>query len=160
MPEDYAAKVMKMVPDTPNTQEGITRLVDAAEEAITAIDGDLSDVLASRRDMVILVQNYSRIFRVLFDEELRSRERLKDIEEVPTGMEAQEDARKIVMEQAAIRSRSDETVTDSWILSRLRSQLDGPIPWRNPRAVIGTILTRSGQYTKAAPGKYKRKDEA
>lgn len=160
MPEDYAAKVMKMVPKTPNTQGGISRLVDAAEEAITLIDGDLSDILASRRGMVVLVQNYSRIFNVLFDEQLRSRDRLDEIAEVPTGMEAQEDARRMVMQEAESGSTNDRTVTDSWILTRLRSKLEGPIPWRNPRAVIGTILTRSGKYEKVEPGKYKRKDEA
>ena len=61
------------------------------------------------------------------------------------------------MEQARVGSQGDQLVTDQWILSRLRANLGrDAIPWRNPKAVIGTILTRSGEYVKEEPGKYRR----
>ena len=57
-----------------------------------------------------------------------------------------------------VRETGSPEVTDEQILEYLELNRARPLPWSNPRAVISSILARSGQWEKVEPGKYRRKD--
>ena len=46
----------------------------------------------------------------------------------------------------------DAEITADWVLARLRAQPGLNIPWKNPKAVISTILLRSGRWKKKEKG--------
>lgn len=158
MVDQYADSVFRLVRETPNTRDGMTKIVQAGEAAVTDIDGDITDLLTQRKSMVTIVQQYAQLYELLQEEALRSEEHLEDIEQIPTGASEQDTARALVMRFARNGSQGDGIVTDDYITGEMRDHLTR-IPWRNPKAVIATILTRSGQFARLEPGKYQRIDE-
>lgn len=154
MAEDYAAPVVELVRKTPNTREGMTKIARAAGQAIEKIDENLAELLSQRDELHSILRHFVRLYEILLGADIRSEG--VAIPGVSGEISNLEDARRAVI-RAAERSKFDE-VTDEWVMQQT-AQL-GALPWRNPKAVIATILTRSGKWKRKGKGVFVRvKDE-
>ncbi len=158
MVNDYAAPVLKLVQETSNNRSGIKKLVDVTEAAIIKVDQDIAELLMQRNSLVTIHEQFTGIYKVLVGEELRTKQQLDQISIPPSGSTKAEDMRRIVLEFADILQHKGE-VRNADIMWELNN-LPQPLPWKNPKAVVATILNRSGKWEKKSSGTYtKRKEE-
>lgn len=151
--ENYSGGVLDLVRTTTNTPDGMSDVVEAAETAINAIDDDLADLLAQREDLVDTHEMYVGLYKRLFREELRTARQVQQIATVRRVAAATETIRRRVLEIMEEMKDRGVVVGDSTIVSILEQDFD-ELPWKNPNAVIATILRRSDKWEKNQDGVY------
>lgn len=150
MAKQFIDPVIVLVRKTTNNREGMETVVQAAANAITEVDRDIADLLTQRERLETVHDQYVALYGVLIGEELRS-----EVPRLPFGARSPEDYRTAVLETAEeqIERFRGIGVTEEQILSQVKRR-EGDPPWQNPKAVIATILLRSGKWMKNEQGRY------
>jgi len=151
MVEDYAQPVMETIEASSNSRDQLANIVDQAEEAITRIDQDVGELLTQRNRLVHLHANYVSIYQALHQEELRTRTEVRDIGALPPQAENSEAVRKEVIDMAEQLYRLRGRVTEQEVVDQVKRRFPS-LPWKNPNAVVATILTRTGRWKKGYDG--------
>lgn len=152
MVEDYAKSVIDAVRNTANNKSGMNQIVDDAEKAITAVDQDVAELLTQRTSLVTIHQQYVTLYEILLGEELRTRQQVQQVAAMGRGLAQTEKVRARVLEIAG-DLETHTSVSEAKIVRQLQSEFK-TLPWRNPNAVVATILTRSGAWQKMDAGNY------
>ena len=150
MVKEHAATVFALMQKTPNDVEGIGKVFWAADAAITTVDQELVELLDQRDNLSVIIREYAQLYRIVQGEELRKSGEIIETLWMPhEDLDDMEGARKAI---ADISRRTDlNEVTADWILEQLNKR-SLKVPWRNPKAVIATILLRSGRWQKKEQG--------
>jgi hypothetical protein len=155
MTSDYTTPILDLVRKTPNTREGIATVVEAANNAIEQLDQDLESLLAQHDELSTIVRQMSQLYQILVGEELRKGWEVAEITKLPPGAENLKYPREAVLEVARMQSAIQDEISPESIANILQGR-NIRLPWRNPKAVIATILTRSGQWKKIERGGFAR----
>ena len=151
MVTEYTKPVLELVRTTVNNREGMKKVVDATEKAINQIDQDVAELVSQRHNLVTIHRQYVALYEVLMGEELRSRQQIQEITRTPGEVYQMEMLREKILDYA---ESCGTNVRDDEIVSSI-----GLFPWKNPKAVIATILLRSGKWKKQEPGVYAKIEE-
>ena len=154
MAKNLSGQIVDKIGRTLNTRQGISELVDEAEKAIDEIDEELSEYLAQRKTLVSIVEDFDSIYATLFDEDLRSGAQLRDLRTLPSSeLRPGDKAREAVLKAASNLIDVLGSASASQVVSELEDDRVA-IPWKNPNAVVATILSKSGQYQKNEKGEF------
>ena len=159
MVNDYAQPVLATIEHSTNSRDALAHIVEVAEEAITAIDQDVGELLTQRNKLVDLHANYVRIYSTLHEEELRTRNEIKEVANLPRGAEHSENIRLKIINIANALGRNDRRITEQRVVDLLK-QTSPALPWRNPNAVVATILLRTGKWKKNDSGELVSTEES
>lgn len=142
------------------TPQGIRDFVEEARIAIHSIDSIIEQYQRERQEIYEVVVPLLAVYSSLTegDQLIDKRDLMtSDMDDV-NEMEA---CRDRVLELALdptrvdIRNRQghvEDTLIEQALLSERNSK---PLPWANPRAVVGTVLMRSGKFEKVFRGEYR-----
>ena len=136
-------------------KKGISGAVDELESVLTTIDQEITELLTQRNGLAEMHANLVRMYHVLMGEDLRTPAEMGLIGSGPGG--SPEEYRQAVLSIADQIAEVTNIVPDTNIIHALESRYGkNAIPWKNPKAVIATILTRSGRWERVEQGKYTR----
>ncbi len=165
MAEDFRARFREVVNAASTSAEGLSDILKEGSSLIDEIDAQITRRLADREYIADVVATTAQFRRALTGQASLTDEDWERLN-IPPRPGSPEELRKIVMDAATAAGedkRVGETeegstlfglvVTDSAVLEHISSR-DIPLPWANPKAVIGTILNRSGEWKKSEPGVY------
>lgn len=154
MVKEYASPVLELVTKTTSDRNGMKKIVAAAAEAVEKIDNDVAELLVQRDNLVTVHNRYTELYKVLTDEELRTWAEVQKVTRPSSEAKPFDKAKKFILDYA---EESGGYVKDSEIVgAAVREEVE--MPWKNPKAVIATILLRSGRWEKEQEGLYKRKE--
>ena len=149
--------------ETVNTPESLSDIIGEAVEVLAELDNDLNDLFEQRRNVVGWTERFLDMQwwigeEVLLDKDNLGYEQAKNTEK---GRIAPTAARELILEVAdeltAARPEPEiDTVTDSDIHDRVSTRLDEKqsLPWKNPKAVIGTIMNHNENWKRIKTGVY------
>ena len=158
MVQDYARAVIKLVQATTTDRAGITKIVEAAEQAINDVDRDIATLVSQRAAVVGVFTRFVDVYEIVTSEELRTEDDVERLTEPPSGtIRTAETLRKKILEIADQMTIGHEITVDQ-IRIRLKDN-EVTLPWKNPSAVIGTILRQSGQWRRVEEGRYEETTE-
>ena len=152
---DFKTQVLTVVRQTPNTPEGCQAIVEIAEMSLDTLDRDIRLLLSQRVALVEILTQFMALYETFTGEELRTADELAKVQRTPASAEGALDLRNTILQFADWYAQEGDTgfVTDQAIVYNLR-QNNIDMPWRNPKAVVATILVRSGKWKKVEPGRY------
>ena len=157
METDYARPVIELVRESPNTKDGMSKVVDTAEDAITQVDQRIAELLSQRDDVVVIYRRFIDLYRVLIGEEMRSKQQIESVTALPVGLGDTDLYRQTIL--AVADTFQQAQISDHQVLRQARKVLGKMPPGRNPNAVAATILLRSGKWKKIQPGVFQRDEE-
>lgn len=164
MVEEYAKTVIDLVKETANTREGMAKIITTAEETITKVDKDMVELLSQRSDLARIYKRFNDLYEIMIGEEVRSMQKIASTVKLPTDfalVNTSESFRQGVLVAANALVKESSFVpplTDDGVLDYVKDNMGNP-PWKNPKAVIATILLRSGKWKKEEPGRFARVEE-
>ena len=154
MVNDYAKPVIEHLKISTNSMDDLSNMVAIAEAAIEEIDVAIATLLSQRRDLMIIFEQTVAMSGVISGEALRDASDIARISSPPQEVAGTERVRERILYLADwFGKRNAGKVSDGAILTQLGTDKI-EIPWKNPNAVIATILTRSGKWNRAEKGQY------
>ena len=157
---DYLKPVLATIQRTANSPKGFRAIVKDIQTTLDRADEEIADLVTQRSTLADLLGHYATLYRVIAGEALVSSRDLREYQTPPPEAVLEDNLRDTVLSLAKSLARGG-MIEDQRILTSLRRRRE-EIPWRNPKAVIGTILSRSKLWEKTKPGIYKlvKDDEA
>ena len=154
----------KRTRETVNTPESLADIIGEAEQVLAELDSELNRLFEQRRSVVGWTTRFLDLHWWIGEERLMLPADLeyKQVKGSEKGPLSSSVARQMVLLiadalTAARKEPEMDIVTDSDINDELHAQLaEGQVlPWRNPKAVIGTILNHNENWEIVSKGKYR-----
>ena len=158
MAEEHAKSVYDMIRTTPHDSAGIRKVFDAADAGLTSIKQDISELLDQREDLVAILRQYAHLYEIFESEQLRAGNEI-EIKTRLTYKSPEYDMNEARRSVLTFAGSGGPEITDEQVLQML-NDTNRKIPWRNPKAVIATILLRSGRWRKKGKGVFVKVEES
>ena len=163
--QNYAQAIEGRIASTTATPQSIEYLGEEVVHAIKELDDQIVSVLQQRRHIVARMEPFFTLYQSVSGERLLDAlPALSQLDDDPTDLNARDLVQKvtdIADEMWDERVNAEDFVALGQLENKLKEyarEENVKIPWSNPRAVISTILMRSGNWERETARQYKRID--
>lgn len=154
--EFHIDDIRKWIAQTSNEKEAINELIQRIIKVLDNLDAKVGNLMTERQQVVNHLIPFLHIYEVLFEEEAVDKMAKQLLLRGPRRFRRDE-LSKIVLQLATDLGKQNSQVRDIEVLEALKERAGTAhyaLPWKNPRAVVATILKRSGRWKKIGIGKY------